>query len=69
MSPFDEVLLQTIDTIYRRTGGPVRTVALSTRLGIARRSVQRRCRQLENIGHLARPDGPKSGYTLRSAAA
>lgn len=71
MSPFDELLLKTLDRARRdQAGSTASTRAIAARLPMAvpERSLRYYLGKLERYGAIHRPLGPKSGWALAAAA-
>jgi len=67
MSPFELILLQTIETARRdRVHATASTVAIISRLPVSvpERTLRHYLRVLENRNYVYRPLGPKSGWAV-----
>lgn len=64
MTPFDEVILRALVSLYRTYKSPVSTIRLSTELNVAERSMRFYLSRLERLNQVTRP-APRTGKTSR----
>lgn len=66
LSEWQKTVLRALRAAYSREHRPVSTNTLARTLHRSRRAVQLACHELEALGFLHRPYGPKSGYAPTS---
>jgi predicted transcriptional regulator len=65
LTPRQRMVRDAVETLRRETGRPARTRDIATRVGWSVRAVRYELAHLESMGEICRPDGPKSGWTLK----